>query len=255
LKFSFSGGTSLDEALEASTRRLSLEDCWSNADLLIVTDGEIPEPTEEVVGALDAACATAGTRVVGIVLSEETGSVMESLCTELYSTGNPDRLSAFPTRPRAPTQGGEEGNSGSTGRSFSYEKRTAPWPRLRRVQAQRPSIPADVAAGKRRVAVACGAPLHSTKGPRTGIFCGGASASSVGPRRLMVASGGGLVGCCRTVGCRVVAVNAAERRPDANSYSSALVHVIQAADGEARRLRQASVGLRKGGRPHGCRVP
>ncbi|OLQ14252.1 hypothetical protein AK812_SmicGene1712 [Symbiodinium microadriaticum] len=48
LSFAFHGGTSLNEVLLASVERLGSSQQWQNADLLLVTDGEVPRPTEGV---------------------------------------------------------------------------------------------------------------------------------------------------------------------------------------------------------------
>eukprot|EP00913_Durusdinium_trenchii_P015737 g14789.t1 len=80
LSFAFHGGTSLNEVLSASVERLHLAQ-WQNADLLVVTDGEVPKPSEKVLVELDEA-KSSGARVYGVVVGSKTGTVMMDLCTE-----------------------------------------------------------------------------------------------------------------------------------------------------------------------------
>lgn len=82
LSFAFHGGTSLNEVLSASVERLHLAQ-WQNADLLVVTDGEVPKPSEKVLVELDEA-KSSGARVYGVVVGSKTGTVMMDLCSELY---------------------------------------------------------------------------------------------------------------------------------------------------------------------------
>ncbi|CAE7206212.1 viaA [Symbiodinium necroappetens] len=81
LSFAFHGGTSLNEVLLASVERLGSSQQWQNADLLLVTDGEVPRPTDGVLGALGEARAEFGARVYGVVVGSKTGEVMQSLCS------------------------------------------------------------------------------------------------------------------------------------------------------------------------------
>jgi len=112
LKYSFLGGTDMDAALEASAARLELEeDGWRNADLLLITDGDVPRPGEKVMAGLEKACKSSGARVVGIVLAEKAREFMHLVCTDLYVTGDP----------RPP-----DGRSAGLGQDPA-------WPRLRKV--------------------------------------------------------------------------------------------------------------------------
>ncbi|CAE7217987.1 ravA [Symbiodinium natans] len=84
LSFAFHGGTSLNEVLLASVERLGSSQQWQNADLLLVTDGEVPKPSDGVLESLGEARAEYGARVYGVVVGSKTGAVMQSLCSELY---------------------------------------------------------------------------------------------------------------------------------------------------------------------------
>lgn len=82
LSWAFHGGTSLNEVLTASVERLHLAN-WQNADLLLVTDGEVPRVEEKVMEELEEA-KSCGARVYGVVVGNKTGSVMMEVCSELY---------------------------------------------------------------------------------------------------------------------------------------------------------------------------
>lgn len=82
LSWAFHGGTSLDEVLTASVERLHLAQ-WQNADLLLVTDGEVPKVQDSVMQNLEEA-KSCGARVYGVVVGSKTGSVMMDVCSELY---------------------------------------------------------------------------------------------------------------------------------------------------------------------------
>lgn len=84
LQKSFGGGTYLEDALAEVATKLQQE-IWQNADLLIVTDGELNASTDEA--AIVKARAEYGTKVTGLVLADTGGAAMERLCNELYVTG------------------------------------------------------------------------------------------------------------------------------------------------------------------------
>jgi len=85
LQSAFHGGTSLDEVLLASIRRLGSEtEHWRNADILLVTDGEVPHLQSECADALQKAQDDFGVRVYGVVVNSHTGDVMDDVCDELY---------------------------------------------------------------------------------------------------------------------------------------------------------------------------
>ncbi|CAJ1382272.1 unnamed protein product [Effrenium voratum] len=83
LSFAFHGGTSLNEVLTASVERLHRAQ-WQNADLLVVTDGEVPKPEASVLAELQEAKDLIGARVYGVVVGSQPGAVMVDLCSELY---------------------------------------------------------------------------------------------------------------------------------------------------------------------------
>ncbi|CAE8587852.1 unnamed protein product [Polarella glacialis] len=85
LQYAFHGGSSLDEVLLASVERLGSSKDWENADILLVTDGQVPEPDRSVVTALQTARQNCGAHVYGVVVgSKDTGEIMASICSELY---------------------------------------------------------------------------------------------------------------------------------------------------------------------------
>jgi len=84
LQYAFHGGTSLEEVLRASVERLGSSSHWRNADVLLITDGEVPEPSMEVREALQTAREECGARVYGIVVGSKAGDVMAGICSELY---------------------------------------------------------------------------------------------------------------------------------------------------------------------------
>eukprot|EP00439_Symbiodinium_sp_Y106_P038837 s401_g4.t1 len=86
LRSSFGGGTYLEDALARSAERLQ-EASWRNADLLIVTDGQLDVRTGDEEPIFRAR-KEFGTRVFGLVLADYGGDAMERLCDELYVTGN-----------------------------------------------------------------------------------------------------------------------------------------------------------------------
>eukprot|EP00435_Cladocopium_sp_Y103_P074566 s219_g49.t1 len=84
LRQSFGGGTYLEDALAEAAKKLE-QPTWQNADLLIVTDGELNANTDEA--SIASARSKCGTKVTGLVLADTGGAAMERLCDELYLTG------------------------------------------------------------------------------------------------------------------------------------------------------------------------
>lgn len=84
LQQSFGGGTYLEDALAEAAKKLE-QPTWQNADLLIVTDGELNANTDEA--SIASARSSCGTKVTGLVLADTGGAAMERLCDELYLTG------------------------------------------------------------------------------------------------------------------------------------------------------------------------
>jgi len=86
LKFlsnSFEGGTDVDAPLIRSLEQLGREE-WSQADILMVTDGEIRPPGEEVEKRLKEAVDDLGLEVHGVIVGNSVTKVMEDLCTHLH---------------------------------------------------------------------------------------------------------------------------------------------------------------------------
>jgi uncharacterized protein with von Willebrand factor type A (vWA) domain len=79
----FSGGTDVDAPLALSLERLGREG-WALADILMVTDGEIPRPKKDILSRLDAAKADLGLEVHGLLVGPRITAPMEELCSHLH---------------------------------------------------------------------------------------------------------------------------------------------------------------------------
>ena len=85
LEGSFHGGTDVDEPFERALARLDTEE-WENADILLVTDGEIKPMQEDLLDALDERKSERGLKVHGLVVGEQGNpEVIESLCTHTHN--------------------------------------------------------------------------------------------------------------------------------------------------------------------------
>ena len=85
LEGSFHGGTDVDEPFERALARLDTEE-WENADILLVTDGEIKPMQEDLLDALDDRKSERGLKVHGLVVGEQGNpEVIESLCTHTHN--------------------------------------------------------------------------------------------------------------------------------------------------------------------------
>ena len=73
----------MDKPFELALARLQQEE-WSMSDILMVTDGEIPAPSENVVSQIEAFHEELGLEVHGLLVGSETTSAMQSLCTHLH---------------------------------------------------------------------------------------------------------------------------------------------------------------------------
>lgn len=82
LTMSFSGGTDVDAPLALSLERLGREE-WSLADILLVTDGEIPSPDEDILQKLNAAKEELGLSVHGLLVGRVT-EPMEQICSDIH---------------------------------------------------------------------------------------------------------------------------------------------------------------------------
>jgi uncharacterized protein with von Willebrand factor type A (vWA) domain len=82
LSGSFHGGTDVDEPLRRCLARAQ-ESEWSNADVLLVTDGEIPAPDEALLGALEAMRTECGLIVHGLLVADSSSDAMDKLCSQI----------------------------------------------------------------------------------------------------------------------------------------------------------------------------
>ena len=83
---SFHGGTDVDEPFIRALERLGQEE-WANADILLVTDGEIRPPDVDMVAQLDTAKEEMGLKVHGLLVGEPGAGadVMDALCTHTHT--------------------------------------------------------------------------------------------------------------------------------------------------------------------------
>ena len=81
LMYSFEGGTSVEEVLQLSLRRIESSG-WETADILLVTDGELPKPAERTLAAIREASARLGLEVHGVLLGDRL-SPMKEICTPM----------------------------------------------------------------------------------------------------------------------------------------------------------------------------
>jgi len=82
---SFHGGTDVDEPFNRALKRLQ-ESAWCNADILLVTDGEIKPPDETLIENLNRAKAELGLKVHGLLVGDAGDEdVIESICTNVHA--------------------------------------------------------------------------------------------------------------------------------------------------------------------------
>jgi len=80
---SFHGGTDVDEPLRRCVARIG-EQAWKDADILLVTDGELPTPNPTLLAQLDALRLERGLRVHGLLVGAAAGEqALRSVCDEL----------------------------------------------------------------------------------------------------------------------------------------------------------------------------
>ncbi|KAI8470513.1 MAG: hypothetical protein J3K34DRAFT_454053 [Monoraphidium minutum] len=79
----FHGGTDVDKPLQLSLDRLKKAE-WCQADILMVTDGEINPPSQDLLDALSAAHEDMGLEVHGLLVSSRASDAMAALCTHLH---------------------------------------------------------------------------------------------------------------------------------------------------------------------------
>lgn len=85
LTMSFSGGTDVDAPLACSLERLGRE-AWNMADVLLVTDGEIPPPNEDILAKLNIAKEELGLTVHGLLVGQRITEPMETICRDPTGT-------------------------------------------------------------------------------------------------------------------------------------------------------------------------
>ena len=87
LQKSFRGGTDLDGPLAASVQRLRREG-WQSADILLITDSKVEQPSLPVLRALED-LRGGGLRIFGLVVAEEAfdkgAKCLAELCDEVRS--------------------------------------------------------------------------------------------------------------------------------------------------------------------------
>jgi len=85
LEHSFDGGTDVNEPLRRSLNRLKNGDPeWSRADILMVTDGEIPTPEEQVLQDLAKQIEEDGLQVSGLLVGPRRSQTLNDLCTNVH---------------------------------------------------------------------------------------------------------------------------------------------------------------------------
>lgn len=83
LTMSFTGGTDVDAPLALSLERVGREE-WTLADILMVTDGEIPRPNEDILNQLERAHNDLGLEVHGLLVGKNITDPMKELCNHLH---------------------------------------------------------------------------------------------------------------------------------------------------------------------------
>ena len=85
LSFSFGGGTDVTGALKHAMTALGT-DRMSAADVLLVSDGEIPDPpvSEETMKSLDCLNQRTGMQIHGLLVGKKESPPLEKLCTKTH---------------------------------------------------------------------------------------------------------------------------------------------------------------------------
>ncbi|MEW5311330.1 MAG: hypothetical protein WDW38_003056 [Sanguina aurantia] len=84
LSCSFSGGTDVDKPLALALKRLESQNEWAQADILMVTDGEIPDPSDDIVDQIRSANKEFALEVHGLMVSSNVSKAMNKLCTHIH---------------------------------------------------------------------------------------------------------------------------------------------------------------------------
>lgn len=85
LSCSFMGGTDVDQPLKLSLERLKTRPEWAMADILMVTDGEIPMPDASILSTIETMSETVGLKVHGLLVASQVTEPMKKLCTKLHT--------------------------------------------------------------------------------------------------------------------------------------------------------------------------
>ena len=83
LEHSFEGGTDVTRALELSIERVQKKE-WAQADILIVTDGEMAMPDRAVMDSLERVQVDLGLEVHGLLVSKGPSDAMTTICSRLH---------------------------------------------------------------------------------------------------------------------------------------------------------------------------
>ncbi|KAK9864590.1 hypothetical protein WJX84_001144 [Apatococcus fuscideae] len=79
LEHTFEGGTDLQAPLHLSLERLQKHD-WSLADILLVTDGDVPHPASDLLKKIRAAEISSGVKLHGLIVDQDQLQQTESAC-------------------------------------------------------------------------------------------------------------------------------------------------------------------------------
>lgn len=83
LEHAFNGGTDVTRALELSLERVQTKE-WQQADILIVTDGEMGMPDASVLDKMDSIQKDFGLQVHGLLVGKMDSAPMERICSHLH---------------------------------------------------------------------------------------------------------------------------------------------------------------------------
>ena len=83
LTLSFYGGTDINDPMNRALSKMD-EEGWARADILLVTDGEIGEPEEQIQEIIRRHKKEKQLRIHGVLVGNPSNSVMDELCTHLH---------------------------------------------------------------------------------------------------------------------------------------------------------------------------
>ena len=86
LCYSFGGGTDITGALNHAIETLQRDEEMAAADLLLITDGEIPDPpvSDQVLQRLDRLICRNGMQIHGLLIGKKESLPLSKLCTNTY---------------------------------------------------------------------------------------------------------------------------------------------------------------------------